>query len=75
MILSLLFLLCNHGNLTLKLHTNIRKNCSVNKGSFFTSRFKIRSLPRMINKEMLTQFIYKPTYSTAKLFTMKIIIL
>ena len=25
----------------------------------------------MINKEMLTQFIYKPTYLTGKLLTMK----
>ena len=31
------------------------------KGGFLIGRFKIVSLPRMINKEVLGQFIYKPT--------------
>ena len=34
-------------------------------------RFKVESLPRMINKEVLVQFIYKPTKSTEKLLTIK----
>ena len=55
-VLSLLLLLCNHGNLTLKLH---QKNIYLNKGWLFTARLKVRSLPRMIKKEALTQFTYK----------------
>ena len=32
------------------------------KGGFlWVARFKVESLPRMINKEVLAQFIYKPT--------------
>ena len=31
------------------------------KGDFFIGRFKIRNLPRMINRELLSQFIYKLT--------------
>ena len=27
----------------------------------FIGRFKVRRLPRMINKEVLAQIIYKPT--------------
>ena len=33
----------------------------INKGWLFIGRFKVGSLPRMIHKEMLAQFIYKPT--------------
>ena len=53
--LSLLPLLCNHGNLTLKLH---QKKSYLNEGWLFIGRFKAGSLPRMINKEMPVQFIY-----------------
>ena len=31
------------------------------KGGFFIGRFKVGSLLRMINKEVLVEFIYKPT--------------
>ena len=31
------------------------------KGDFFIGRFKVGSLPRMINEEVIAQFIYKPT--------------
>ena len=58
MVLSLLPLLCNHGNLTLELN---RENSYLNEGWLFIGRFKVGSLPRMINKDMLAQFIYKPT--------------
>ena len=57
-VLSLLPLLFNHGNLTLKLH---QKYSYLNKGWLFIGRFKVASLPGMINKELLAQFIYKPT--------------
>ena len=50
-------LLCNHGNLTLKLSENI---ATLMKGGFFLGRFKVGSLPRMTNKEVLAQFIHKP---------------
>ena len=43
-VLSLLPLLCNHGNLTLKLHQK----------KYFVGRFKVGCLPRMINKEMFS---------------------
>ena len=33
----------------------------INKGWLFIGRFKVGSLPRMIHKEILAQFIYKPT--------------
>ena len=54
MVLSLLPLLYNRDNLTLTLHQK-------------KIRFKAGNLPRMINKEWLAQFIYKPTKSTEKL--------
>ena len=50
--------LCNHGNLTLKLH---QKNSYLNEDWLFIGRFKVGRLPRMINKEVLAQLIYKPT--------------
>ena len=43
-------LLCNHGNLTLKLH---QKNSYPNEGQVFIGRFKVGSLPRKTNKEVL----------------------
>ena len=54
MVLNLLPLLCNHGDLTLKLH---RKNSYLNEGWLFIGRFKVGFSPRMINKEVLAQFI------------------
>ena len=58
MVLRLLPLFCNHDNLTLKLH---QKNSYPIEGLHFIGIFKVGSLPRMINKEVLTQLIYKPT--------------
>ena len=63
---SLLPLLCNHGNLILKLYIYIyiyisEKNSDLNEGCLFIGRLKVGSLPRMINIEVLAQFIYKPT--------------
>ena len=57
-VLNLLPLRCNHGNLTRKLH---QKNSYLNPGWRFIGRFKVGSLPRMLNKDVLAQFIYKPT--------------
>ena len=57
----LLPLLCNHGNLTLKLHQKIRKNSYLNEGWLLIGRFKVGSLPRMINKAVLAQFKHKTT--------------
>ena len=37
----------------------------------FIGRFRVGSLPRMINKEVLSQLIYKPIQSIEKLFTIK----
>ena len=58
MVLSLLPLLSNHGNLALKLH---KKNSYLNEAWVFIGRFKVGSLPRMVHKEVLAQFMYKPT--------------
>ena len=52
MVSILLPLLCNHDNLILKLHQ--KKISSVMKGSF-----KVGRVPGIINKEVLTHFIYK----------------
>ena len=38
-----------------------RKYSYLNEGWLFIGRFKVRNLPRMINKEVLAQFIHKPT--------------
>ena len=56
MVLILLPLLCNHNNLILKSETN----SYVDEGWLFISRFKVGSVPGMINKEMLAQYMYKP---------------
>ena len=51
-VLSSLPLSCNHGNLTLRL-CNIRlseKIATLRMGDFFIGRFKVGSLPRIINK-------------------------
>ena len=55
MLLILLLLLCNQDNLILKLHQ--KKNNDLNEGWFFIGSFKVGSLPGMINKEVLAQFI------------------
>ena len=48
-VLSLLSVLFNHDNLTLKFH----QKSYLNKVWLFIGRFKVRSLPGMINKEEL----------------------
>ena len=55
MALVLLFLLCNHDNLILKVHQK-----TITKGWLFIGSFKVGRVPGMINKEVLSQFIYKP---------------
>ena len=58
MVLILLRLLCNHDNLVLNLH---QKNSYLDEGWRFIGSFKVLgSVLRMINKEMLAQFIYRP---------------
>ena len=58
MVLILLLLLCNHDNLILKLHQ--KKNSYLDEGWLFVGSLKVESIPEMINKGMLAQFIYKP---------------
>ena len=50
MVLGLLSLLCNHENLTLKLH---QKKNNLNERWLFIGIFTVGSLPRMVNKEVL----------------------
>ena len=52
-ILHLLSLICNHGNFTLKLYASEKITRYLNEGRRFISRFKVGSLPRMKNKEVL----------------------
>ena len=66
MVLTLLLLLCNH-SLILKLGTS-EKNSYLDEGWLFIGSFKVGSVPGMINKDVLAQFIYKPAQSTEKLF-------
>ena len=61
MVLSLLPLIFNLGNLTLTLHQ--KKNRYLNEGWLFIGRFKVGSLLRMTNNDVLAQVIYKPTAS------------
>ena len=56
-VLSLRPLHCKHGNMTLKFH---QKNSYLNEGWLSAGRLKVGSLPRMINKEELAQYICKP---------------
>ena len=58
MVLILLPLLWNHNNLILQLHQ--KKTATLMKGGFLTDRIKVGSVPGMMNKEVLAQFIYKP---------------
>ena len=60
-------LFCNHGNLILKL----RKKSYLNEMCLFIGCFKVGSLTRMINKELLAQVICKPTQPTEKIFDTK----
>ena len=60
-ILHLLSFICNHGNFTLKLYASEKIARYLNKGWRFIGRFKVGSLPRMKKKEVLAQFIYKPS--------------
>ena len=57
MVLILLLLLCIHDNLKLKLH---QKNSCLDEGWLFIGSFKVGSVPGMINKEVLAQYIHKP---------------
>ena len=67
MVLCLLFIMfAAILNLTLTLHQN---SCLNVKGAFLLVDSK--SLPSIIDKEVVAQFIYKPTWSTEKLFTIK----
>ena len=58
MVLILLLHLCNHDNLIIKLHQ--KKNSYLDEGWLFIGTFKAGSVPGMINKEVLAQFIDKP---------------
>ena len=64
-VLILLLLLSNHVNLILKL--NQKKNAYLDKGWHFIGSFKVAGVPE-INNKVLSQFIYKPEYTTENLF-------
>ena len=64
-VLILLLLLSNHVNLILKL--NQKKNTYLDKGWHFIGSFKVAGVPE-INNKVLSQFIYKPEYTTENLF-------
>ena len=59
MVLIVLLLLRSHDNLILKIHQQI--NGYLNEGLLFIGGFKVGNVPEMVNTEVLTQFIYKPT--------------
>ena len=63
MVLILLSFLCNHDFTKTASEKKIAILC------LFVGRFKVRSVPGIINKDVLAQFIYKLTYWTEKLFT------
>ena len=56
MVLILLPLLCNHDNLILKLHQ--KKIATLIEMWLFIGSFKVGSVPGMINKEVLAEFVY-----------------
>ena len=58
MVLILFLLIYNHNNLILRLY---QKKSYLDEGWLFTGSFKVVSVRGMINKEVLAQFIYKPT--------------
>ena len=51
MVLTLLSLLCNHNNLIL--------NSYLDEGWLFIGRFKVGSVPEIINKEIFAKLRYK----------------
>ena len=55
MVFILLLLLCNHDTKTIS-----EKNSYLDEGWLFIGSFKVGSVPGMINKEVLAQYIYKP---------------
>ena len=57
MVFISLSLLCNHDNLILKLP---KKYIYLHEGWPFIDSFKVDSVPGMINREVIAQFIYKP---------------
>ena len=57
MVLTLLSFLCNLDDLTPKVH----QHRYLDEGWLFIGRFKVGSVPGMINKEVFAQFIFKPT--------------
>ena len=65
-VLILLLLLSNHVNLILKL--NQKKNTYLDKGWLFIGSFKVGGVPEITNNKVLSQFIYKPEYTTENLF-------
>ena len=64
MVLILLLLLYNHDNLILKLHQ--KKNSYLDEGWLFIGSFKVGSVPGMVNKEILAQFIYVSLHNQLK---------
>ena len=59
MVLTLLLLLGNYDNLILKLGAS-ETNSYLDEGWLFKGSFKAWSVPGMVNREVLVQFIYKP---------------
>ena len=47
------------------------KNSYFHKGWLFVGTFKVGSVPGMINKDVLAQFIYKSTSSTEKIIALR----
>ena len=59
------------GRLTWSFDTKIlSKNSYLNEGWLIIGRFKVRSLPRMINEEVLAQFIIKNPWKKWKFVTL-----
>ena len=56
MVLFLFHLLCNHDNLKINY---IRKTSHLDEEWLFVGRFEVGSVPGIINKELLAQFIVK----------------
>ena len=46
------------------------KNSYFDEGWLFIGTFKVGSVPGMINKDVLAQFIYKSTLSTEKIIAL-----
>ena len=56
MVLILLLLVYSHDNLIVKLHQ--KKNSYLDERWLFIGSFKVGSVPGMINKEVLAEFVY-----------------